>query len=177
MKIHRRVAAGTSAVAAALPVMAVAQLLQLEAHNHGEVLLTLVQDAGSVTLELITPQLNLLGFEHAPATEAERQALLAAEAALRQPGNWLQLDGEGCSTGVADLETSGEAQHAENHAENHADFSVRFAFTCANATLRGLTFVGFAAYPGIHEVELQWLVQGKAGTATLTAKDSSVPLP
>ncbi|GAL14222.1 cobalt-zinc-cadmium resistance protein CzcD [Vibrio astriarenae] len=55
------------------------------AHVHGEVEFNVAQDANELLIEIVAPGADVVGFERAPETEAEKQALQQAIATLEQP--------------------------------------------------------------------------------------------
>lgn len=55
------------------------------AHEHGVAELHVAIEAETMEIELVSPLDSLIGFEHAPRTPAQRAALAAAQAALRDP--------------------------------------------------------------------------------------------
>lgn len=55
-----------------------------ESHSHGKAELAVVLEAGKVTIEFQTPLYNVLGFEQAPNTEAQKDRVSHAEIILGQ---------------------------------------------------------------------------------------------
>ena len=53
------------------------------AHEHGAVNLNVAVEAGRITLQMESPLENLLGFERAPRTDAERKSATAMVARLK----------------------------------------------------------------------------------------------
>ena len=53
------------------------------AHEHGVAVLRVVSEGATLMIEFVSPLDNLVGFEHAPRTDAQRTALRAAQARLR----------------------------------------------------------------------------------------------
>lgn len=115
----------------AASLSAVAQLeRQHSAHVHGVATGNLAQDGQSFRLELEIPGINLVGFEHAPRTEAQQESLKAVLALLNQ-GEWLSIDGRGrCDVERINAHTHGFAADEEgdygdkpaDHADHdHAD--------------------------------------------------------
>ena len=60
------------------------------AHVHGQAQLSFASDAQQVELLLESPVVNLVGFEHAPGSAAEKAAWQQSQTLL-QSGQWLQL--------------------------------------------------------------------------------------
>ena len=56
------------------------------AHVHGVASLEVAIDGGTLTLQFETPLANLLGFEHAPRNEKQKQAVRAMADRLREAG-------------------------------------------------------------------------------------------
>ena len=54
-----------------------------EAHEHGHGTLDIVVEGEELAIELRIPAVNVVGFEHAPRDEAEREAIRKALAAVR----------------------------------------------------------------------------------------------
>jgi hypothetical protein len=57
-----------------------------EAHEHGTARVNLTVEGSRVEIELETPLANLISFEHAPATEAQKKEVRDMAAALRDTG-------------------------------------------------------------------------------------------
>ena len=64
---------------------------QLGAHVHGVATMTIAQDGEDFVVELNTPSINVVSFEHLPTTDAHRTELERALALLKDASNVLQL--------------------------------------------------------------------------------------
>ncbi len=120
---------------AGAPALAQTGFRQLEAHVHGVGHLGFVADGASLVAELETPLANLVGFEHAPETEAERQAYDDAVSELADPANLFDLSRGQCALASVNMdqpdfsaddhhhedEHHHEDGHSEAAAEGHAD--------------------------------------------------------
>lgn len=103
---------------------------QLGAHEHGAAQLTLAAENQTLAVSLDTPAYNLVGFEQAPATEAQRDQVASALAMLARADAVLELPaGARCTLTEqavdADAWSGIEAQddhaHDEEHHDDHAD--------------------------------------------------------
>ena len=75
-----------------------------KAHQHGVAQLDVAVEPTRVTLELDTPLDNLLGFERAPRTDAERAVVDKALARLRAADGLFRIDGAaGCTLAKVSL--------------------------------------------------------------------------
>ncbi len=112
-------------------------------HEHGVATLVVAVDGSRLSVELVAPAHDVVGFERAPADEAERAALARAEAVLADHGRLFAMSkAAGCrvagiavsspwrsgEAGVEDREPAGDA----GHPDDHADFIARWAFDCAS---------------------------------------------
>lgn len=101
------------------------------AHEHGRASVDIAIERGEVTLALDTPLDNLLGFERAPRTPAERQAADAAVAKLRAADGWVRIDPRaGCRLGDVVLQSAalglgGDTRQPGEHAEIEATVTYR----------------------------------------------------
>ena len=66
-----------------IPWQASAASRQLDAHEHGNARLNLAIDNGMLLLELESPAINMLGFEHAPENDQQNNAILQATTRLK----------------------------------------------------------------------------------------------
>lgn len=153
----------------------------LGSHVHGEVLLNLVLEANRLDVEMISPAMNITGFEHAPSTEEEQQVIKKAVALLGDTGNLLALpDSALCVPGPATIETSLMDEHAGSHEETaadhehdgehagHAEFHVTHRMECENAAaIDSITFELFRYFPGVEKVRVQWIHGQGQGAAIL----------
>lgn len=83
-------AAASSAALLAGSVMAQLER-QHDTHVHGTAMGNLSMDGNALRLELEIPGINLVGFEHPPASDQQRSELDSALAFLRE-ANWLATD-------------------------------------------------------------------------------------
>ncbi len=150
-------------------------------HQHGVARLDVAVDKGRVSIELQTPLDNLLGFERAPRTDAERDKVNAAVAKLRDGQTLFRIDAAaGCTLVKAELDSAplqlGNAQ-AKAAAGDHADLLGHYEFRCKDGARAGSIEVGlFEAFAGLSRIELQ--VQTPKGQikATLRRPASRVVL-
>lgn len=139
-----------------------------EAHTHGEVLLQLVADRQEVVVEMASPAVNFLGFEHAAQTEAERQAVQIMEQRLNNVVQWLILRGGDCQAVGTKVDAS-----ALNDSSTHPDITLTVQFSCAApAKLNSVEVTLFAHFPEIEKITLEWMVSGQQGRATLTPRNN-----
>lgn len=172
-----------AAIAAVLPAQAG------PAHQHGVARLDVAVEAGRVTLYLETPLDNLLGFERAPRTDAERRQADAAVARLKDADKLFRIDGNaGCKLAKVTLSSAAlglppaapgapAAPAAPAAKDEHADLEGRFEFSCTAGTRAGFVEVGlFEAFAQIKRIELQLVSPKGQMKATLLRPASRVAL-
>ena len=161
------------------------------AHEHGVARLYVVSEGGALTVEFVSPLDNLVGFEHAPRTDAQRTALRAAEARLRDATNlllpsaeaqcvlqevalespWLQVAGDERDKGHDEdhgPSPSHDHEHAAVPADAHAEMVALYHYECAAPhKLERLHTRLFDAFPRLHEVRAQSATAKGQGAATL----------
>lgn len=113
------------------------------AHVHGQATLLLVVDKGQVQATLESPLDNLLGFEHAPRTDKERQAVRQMAKALQAPDTLLSFDPQaGCKLERTQLNSAvlpasllqgDQAAPAAGAADaGHGDLELEASYQCQN---------------------------------------------
>ncbi len=159
-----------------------------DAHVHGTAALRIAVEGPQLVVELESPLANLLGFEHAPRTDAQRAAVRAMADKLRLPQVLLKPSaGASCVAGGVEInaptlppEWLGNpvpaAQTAAGKAGGeHADLAATYRWRCeAPAQLRGLEVGLVQAFPGLRRIDVQ--VAGPKGqsAAVLTGAMRSV---
>lgn len=155
------------------------------AHEHGVAHLSVAIEGPELVIELSTPLDNLVGFEHAPATAAQRAALADAEARLGQGAELFVLPAAaGCGLAETVLESpsplrAGKEQpaahdhdhdhdHGADALEGHADLIATYRFECARpAALDALRVELFQAFPRLRELRAVRAAEGGQGAAVL----------
>lgn len=142
------------------------------AHVHGLGQLNVVQDGGTLLIELISPAANIVGFEHAPKT-AEQQAALSKGTQALENGDELFHFPAAAECRLASVETVTEMaaeEHDHEPQEGHADFEAHYQFTCSSpAALSHLDVKLFERFPHTEKLNVQLITTRRQGAAVLTA--------
>ena len=134
---NRKTTAVTGCSALILALASVTFSAQAQApgkHVHGEATLDIAIEADAITLMLVSPLDNVLGFEHAPHTVAQRERVTTAQRLLASGDTLFTLDpNAGCKTTHIDARlfdepvtheakpNAGESHHARpDQAHPHA---------------------------------------------------------
>jgi len=95
---------------------------QHDAHVHGIAALNLALEGDEVHIELDSPAANIVGFEHAPASEADHAALDKAVATLKSGDQLFLFNKEaGCRMEKAMIASALLEEERHGHGEKHAD--------------------------------------------------------
>lgn len=151
---------GSVVLAAGLAAALMPAALAHKAHQHGVATLDVSVEARRVSLWLTTPLDNLVGFERAPRTDAERQRVEAALGALRDAAALWRIDpAAGCTPGEVVLTSAVLGLGAPAAAEakdGHADLEARWDFDCRDGARTGFVEHGlFGAFARMSRLEVQ----------------------
>lgn len=105
------------------------------AHVHGVARLDIAVDTQRITLHLESPLDNLLGYERAPRTDAERRQADALLARLRAADTMFRIDpAAGCTLAQVELASAALKLGPPAPGEDgHADLDADVSFNCLDA--------------------------------------------
>ncbi|GAA4033211.1 DUF2796 domain-containing protein [Actimicrobium antarcticum] len=162
-----------------MALMASTQAFSAEpgAHVHGLAMLQVTQDQNTVSIDLDSPLGNLLGFERAPDTDKQKQAVQQMIEKLRQPEKLFALTAAAqCTAGPVQLTAPvlqlgvPEKGGAEKDGE-HAGIEFAVSFHCRMpAALKDLNVNLFNAFSGLHQLDVQVVGPRGQSAAKLTPK-------
>lgn len=147
---------------------------ELGPHVHGHGTLNIAVEGNRISMELETPGMDIVGFEHAATTSDQRATVKNASNQLRSPLSLFKMPmAAGCKVAQADVKIEQEHEHGEDepHAEapasgtaqaeheaadhnhegheGHSAFHVAYALDCASpASLTSIRFDYFKAFKG-----------------------------
>jgi len=126
-------------------------------HVHGTAKLDVAVEDRKVTLDLDSPLDNLLGFEHPPRTDAERQLSASLVARLRAADTLFKIDPAAhCRlTRVELASTALDLGHPDPSEAGHADIDGTFEFDCVDAAKVAWIDVGLFDYARLQSIEVQ----------------------
>ena len=93
-----------------------------EAHEHGHGTLDIVVEGEELVIELRIPAVNVIGFEHAPKDDAEREAVRQALVPFADATSLFVLSAEAdCEVEEAEAAISSMGHEDEHEGEGHGD--------------------------------------------------------
>ena len=156
--VARRILASAAIALIASAPFAAAQAQQ-HAHVHGQIKLDVAIDGPTVVIAMESPLDNIVGFERAPKTDAEKKTVEDAVAQLRAADKLFAIDpAASCKLGPVELQSAalGLGKPDPNEPEGHADLDATFSFNCANAAAAKYIDIGlFAAFKGTRQIDAQ----------------------
>ncbi|MCE7765607.1 DUF2796 domain-containing protein [Pseudomonas putida] len=154
----------------------------LGAHEHGVAKVNVVLDGNTLELELDSPAMNLVGFEHAASSDADKAKVAAVRQQLEQPLKLFGLSAAAnCKEEQQELESPlfGDAAKADDegdehaHDHQHSDIGAHYQLTCANPDKLAQVDLTplFRAFPATQKINVQLIgPNGQKGVETTPAK-------
>jgi hypothetical protein len=158
----------------------------LEPHVHGIANLLVVFEGTQLDIELRSPAMNLLGFEHSARTSEQQAAVKNTKETLANANSLFNFGPAQCQLTGLDVDMSDmldkgfhqgkehhNAEHDANHrdgqeAHDHPNIRARYHYHCArHDQLSSLRTSIPVEFPGIESLQVQWIINGRQGAATL----------
>ena len=160
----------------------------LGAHEHGVGRLDAALDGKTLALELQSPAMNLVGFEHAVTSDADKAKVAAARALLEQPLALFNLPkAAGCVVENQELESplfadtpDADDDHdkdaKDEHHHDHSEIHAHYQFTCATPdALKTLDLANiFNAFPATQKIQIQLIGPSGQQGVDVTAKAAAL---
>ena len=158
----------------------------LGAHEHGVGRLNAALDGQTLELELESPAMNLVGFEHAAATDADKAKVAAVRAQLEKPLVLFNLPtAAGCVIAKQELESplfgdKPDADHdhdaKEEHHHDHSDIHAHYQFSCSSpGALKTLDLANiFNTFPATRKIQVQLIGPSGQQGIEVTAKTAAL---
>jgi len=150
-------------------------------HVHGRAQLNIVLEGQELLVELKSPGMNILGFEHAPLTDEQRAVVNQAKQILGDPSNVIELEGGSCRLVSAEVDMpaahehhghGGHHGHAHDSEAMHSEIHTGFLFSCSDPrTFNSVNLRLFENYPGFEEIVVQWIINANQGSRTITGSN------
>ncbi|MDR7026174.1 MULTISPECIES: DUF2796 domain-containing protein [Pseudomonas] len=133
----------------------------LDAHEHGAAQLNVVLDGKVLELQLESPAMNLVGFEHAAKSDADKAKVAAARSQLEQPQPLFGLNAGDCQISKQELESPlfAEHKHEEHHDHDseHSDIHAHYTLDCQKPEELKQLNLGelFKRFPATEKIQVQ----------------------
>ena len=144
-------------------------------HQHGRGTVNIAFEQDRLEIELHAPGADIVGFERLAQTDAERQTLSLAIAALKQPLTLLTLPSvAGCR--VQETVVTAEGMEEGGPAGAHTEFEAAWMLRCDDVTaLRTFDFKPlFARFAGAEELDVTVVTARGPSTYEVTRESPTV---
>lgn len=153
------------------------------AHVHGVSQLNVAVEGKNIEIELASPASDIVGFEHAARTDAEKKTVERASETLSEGMMVFGFPADGrCETEAVDVRSTLEATRETHHdahgheqkgarhaPETHAEFHVHYHFHCENpAAVTHIDVKLFDQFKTMREIEVQALTPRGQSAQELT---------
>lgn len=145
----------------------------LGAHVHGLGYLSAAVVGNEFVLSLQAPMGDLIGFEHAPRNEEQRQQASQVMAHLTS-AEWLQIPANAACSQIAVVAPNAEDIDSFT---GHGDILVELSYTCAQPdNLNHFSVALFTNYPMLERIDVQWLREHEQGAMQISQGQTRVRL-
>ncbi|MEK1835837.1 MAG: DUF2796 domain-containing protein [Pseudomonas sp.] len=162
----------------------------LSAHEHGVGRLNAALDGQTLELELESPAMNLVGFEHAATTDADKAKVTAVRTQLEKPLVLFNLPkAAGCVVATQELESPlfGDKPDADDdhdeadkdgheHHHDHSEIHAHYQLSCsAPGALKTLDLANiFNTFPATQKIQVQLISPSGQQGVEVTAKAAAL---
>jgi hypothetical protein len=160
----------------ALPLAALAG----KAHQHGVARLDIGADPGKIVIALESPLDNLLGFERAPRSEAERKLAADTIAKLKDGASLFRIDpAAACTLASVELNSAplklGSAAASAKDGD-HGDLDAEYTFACTGTPAGHVEIALFDAFPRLQQLAVQAATAKGQASQTLKRPSKRIEL-
>ncbi|CAA0112354.1 ZrgA family zinc uptake protein [Zhongshania aliphaticivorans] len=158
-----------------------------QAHVHGKAELLVVLEGQQLDIELRSPAVNVLGFEHYTDSPEHQAQMTKVKAALTEAGGlfyfgagacWLldqRIDFGALAKVDDDHKGHSDSDLAAEEKPEHSDVQAYYQYRCEQPDkLDSLTADIPVIFPGVESLQVEWIVNGRQGASVLDARRRDV---
>lgn len=153
-------------------------------HVHGHAKIGIALEGEKVEFKLESPADNILGFEHQPKTQAQKDAVTAAQKKLQSLDHVMSLNSEANCSLQDTIRVSSELisetpnhKHEHHEKESHSEFHIEGKLTCkAPEALKHIHFHLFKSFDRLQKLEVIFLRGSEQKKKTLTPREPHLTL-
>lgn len=159
-------------------------LPQQDAHLHGYVELTLALEGNQLEIQLTSPAINIVGFEHKATSKQQLQAIEQAKQTLESPAMLFSFSGSDCASTLATAHFPTLDEHHADHGnhedhesdkEEHSEITASYKYNCSEGKRINAVQVNLIKYfPTIEKIKAMWLSDLKQGASELTSESNLI---
>ena len=151
-----------------------------QAHLHGVAELTLAIEGNSVEINLESPSINIVGFEHKATSKQHIKAVDQAKAILESSSNLFFFSGTDCAIRQATIDMSAlieqeQDHHHHKHDDDHSEINASYLYQCSQGEKLDTVSVNLIAlFPKLEQLKVMWLTNHQQGATTLTTASNLI---
>ena len=166
---------------------------QKDSHEHGAAIIKMVMEDEKLQIEFEVPSESLIGFEHFPKSQSNRENFNKAIKVLSDPSKLFSqpIKAECLLVGmnVSQSLFSNEEEHGHDESEKedehghdesekseiHSEFSSKYHWHCEH--LDEIDSIGtqlMNIFPRIEEIRVRWITKNNQGSIELESKDDRI---
>ena len=144
-----------------------------DAHTHGKAELFVILEGEQLAIELHSPAINFLGFEHYASTTEELAKVESTKTILSDANNLFQINSATCQLidyeiGFSSITDNGVQHDKQHKTEKHSDIEARYNYRCDRPDqVNSMRTTISDKFPGVESLQLQWILNGRQGVVTL----------
>ena len=175
--------------------LAHAQQANLGAHVHGVSELNIVIEGDKLEMQLRSPALNILGFEHKASTEQQIKKVKQSEEKLNNHKALFSFSSGGCRLTQAKIDLSdlikhktnekdthehhkNDLDHSHEHEDEHGDHSeivAHYYYDCEDMDeLSSISLGFFDLFPAIQQIKSMLITTSGQGATSLTRSNKTI---
>jgi hypothetical protein len=188
----------SSIFAVSSPSLAHAQQSNLGAHVHGVSELNIAIEGNKLEIQLRSPAMNIVGFEHKAGTEQQIIKVKQSEVKLNDHEALFSFSSGGCKLNQAQIDLSdlikshateknshtsskhAHHKHALDHNQeheygNHSEIVAHYYYDCEDMNeLSSLSFGFFDVFPTMQHINGIWITTSGQGAVALTSQNKTI---
>ena len=177
-----------------------AQVRQKDSHEHGAANLKLALEGEKLQVEFEVPSESLIGFEHFPKSQSNREDFSNVIKILSDPSRLFSMSREGecllVGMNISQSLFSNEEEHGHDESEDehskdesedehghdesekseiHSEFKSNYSWNCQH--LDEIDSIGtqlMTVFPNIEEIRVNWISNNGQGSLELESKDDRI---
>ena len=155
---------------------------QKDSHEHGAAIINLVMEDEKLQIEFEVPSESLIGFEHFPKSQSNRENFNKAIKVLSDPSKlFLQPIKAECllvGMNVSQSLFSNEEEHGHDESEKaeiHSEFSSKYHWHCEHLDeIDSIDTQLMNIFPRIEEIRVRWITKNNQGSIELESKNDRI---
>lgn len=157
-------------------------------HVHGLAELVIAIEENKLEIQLTSPAMNLVGFEHKATSKEQLTKIENTKSKLNAHDTLFSIQEGKCQHIRTSIDVSSliQANHHKHHHEHHHDshksknerhseITANYQYHCNNSSeLSSITTSIFHSFSGVHEINAMWATPAHQGANILTANNRTI---